>query len=43
MINNFDKKNRKSIKSEEIFKSLVEKKFSNKKKRKIGSKTNIEK
>ena len=35
-----DKKNRKSIKSKEQFQSLIEKKFSNRKKLKNGSKTN---
>lgn len=37
------KKSRKSVKSEELFQSMVEKKFSNRKKSKKGSKTNREK
>jgi hypothetical protein len=37
------KKSRKSVKSEDLFQSLVEKKFSNRKKLKKGSKTNKEK
>ena len=36
----YKKKQRKSQKSEEYFQSLIEKKFSNKKKEKTGGKTN---
>ncbi len=44
MINTYiSKKTRKSVKSEDIFRSLIEKKFSNRKKQKKGSKTNREK